>query len=524
VITALPFVLLVLVALVGLFVLRSELDSVAVLTVFLVALFGMSARWVIPGTGAIGTPAMVIAMGAAWWWWMTRTNPNLTSDVQPNPMRVMILVYLWFVVLSWGISRIRDLTTLEVNGANRALLLAFGLTGVALVVTDGVRSLQRLETLLKRLVIAGTALAVVGLLQFFTGIDLTAGLHFPGLVPNGEAIQALATRADFSRAEGTALHSIEFSSVLAMLLPLGLHFAMNGIDRREKRRYAFMAAVMGLAIPLSVARTGVLALVVALLVTAIAWSWRERFVGLVVAGVGAIGLGLVVPGLIGTFRWLLFGASNDPSVTARINRVPRVMELVGEKPWLGWGVGTFSPDEDFLLDNQFFGTLIETGVVGLLVVIALIVTGLWLCFLTFRHSQDRNTRYLSTAVMAGIAVLPTVMYLFDAFFYSILMGLSFLLIGTAGALWRIAVRDAEGRGIVEPPRLPAAPHLVGVRPNVDRSADGSLSTIVVETTTQCERVYADGTRCANRWVASQYRRDKRYCSGTCRSASGKRRG
>jgi O-antigen ligase len=281
---------------------------------------------------------------------------------------------------------------------------------------------------------------------------------------------------------------------------------------------------MGLAIPLSVARTGVLALVVALLVTAIAWSWRERFVGLVVAGVGAIGLGLVVPGLIGTFRWLLFGASNDPSVTARINRVPRVMELVGEKPWLGWGVGTFSPDEDFLLDNQFFGTLIETGVVGLLVVIALIVTGLWLCFLTFRHSQDRNTRYLSTAVMAGIAVLPTVMYLFDAFFYSILMSVSFLLIGTAGALWRIAVRDAEGRGIVEPSRLPAAPHLVGVRPSVDRSPDGSLSTIVVETTTQCERVYADGTRCANRWVASQYRRDKRYCSGTCRSASVKGRG
>jgi polysaccharide biosynthesis protein PslJ len=519
--TIVPFALLILVALVGLFAIRSDRDAVAVLTIFLVALFGITARWVIPGTGAIGTPAMVIAFAAAWWWWMTRVNPNLSSDADPNPIRVILLGYLWFVALSWGLGRLRLLSTLEVNGSNRALLTAVGLTGVALVVSDGVRSRLRLETLLRRVVVGGGVLSVVGLLQFFADIDLVAGFQIPGLVPNGEAIQALATRSDLSRAEGTALHSIEFSAVLAMILPLAIHFAMNGRDPRERRRYAVMTAIIGIAIPLSVSRTGILAAAVALVVTAIAWNWRQRIIGLATAGVAAIALGVVVPGLIGTFRWLIFGASEDPSVTARLDRVPLVMEQVSERPWLGWGIGTFSPDEDFLLDNQYFGTLIETGVVGLLIVVALILTAMTLCYLTFRHSQDDDTRYLATAIMAGVAVLPVVMYLFDAFFYSILMGVSFLLIGSAGALWRLAVRDTRRREILEPYEA-YSPPVLRRQPEAGRSlgrgADGSQPTAVIERTTQCERVYSDGRRCPNQWVTSEHRRDKRFCSGTCRSA------
>ena len=450
--TVFAFGLLVLVGVVGLFVVRSERDAVAVLTIYLVALFGINARWVIPGTGAIGTPAMVIAIVAAWWWWISRANPNLSSDADPNPIRVILLGYLWFIALSWGFSRLRLLSMLEVNGSNRALLTAIGLTGVALVVSDGVRSRSRLETLLKRVVVGGAAISMVGLLQFFTDIDLVAALHLPGLAPHGEAIQALATRADFSRAEGTALHSIEFSAVLAMILPLAIHFAMNGDDPRERRRYAVMTGLIGIGVPLSVSRTGLVALVVALLIAAIAWNSRQRITGLVMAGLGALAMGVAVPGLVGTFKWLIFGASEDPSVTARLDRVPRVMEQVSERPWLGWGVGTFSPDEDFLLDNQYFGTLIETGVVGLLVVVALFLTAMTLCYLTFRRSRDDDTRRLAMAVMAGIAVLPVVMYLFDAFFYSILMGVSFILIGSAGALWRFALRDDELREISSPVR------------------------------------------------------------------------
>jgi O-antigen ligase len=517
--TVFPFTLLVLASIIGLFFVRSDRDATAVLTIFLVALFGINARWVIPGTGAIGTPAMVIAITAAWWWWITRANPDLSSDADPNPIRMILLGYLWFVALSWGLSRLRLLSTLEVNGSNRALLTAIGLTGVALVVSDGVRSRLRLETLLRRVVVGGAVLSTVGLLQFFADIDLVAGFQLPGLVPNGEAVQALATRSDLSRAEGTALHSIEFSAVLAMVLPLAIHFAMNGRDHQQRRRYAVMTALIGMAIPLSVSRTGILAVAVALLVTTIAWNWRQRIIGLVTAGVAAIAMGIAVPGLIGTFRWLLFGASEDPSVTARLERVPLVMEQVSERPWLGWGVGTFSPDEDFLLDNQYFGTLIETGVVGLLVVVALILTAMTLCYLTFKHSQDDDTRRLATAIMAGIAVLPVVMYLFDAFFYSILMGVSFLLIGSAGALWRFALRDAGRGGIpepFEPYRLPVLQPEAGI--SIGRSPHGTQPTTVVGRTSQCERIYADGRRCPNQWVTSEHRRDKRFCSGTCRSA------
>lgn len=429
-----------LVMFVGLAWSMSRRDPVAVLTVFVIALFAVNARWVLPGAGAIGTPAMVVAVGAAWWWGMARVHPGLAMDSDLNPVRIGLLLYVWFIVLSWGISRLRFLSELEVNSSNRALLTAIGLTGVALLVCDGASNRRRLETLLKRVVLAGTAFAVVGLLQFFADVDFVAMVQVPGLVQNADIPQGLQTRAGFGRIRGTALHSIEFSVVLAMVLPLAIHFAMNECRAQARRRYAIMTVIIGAAIPLSFARSGIIAMVVALLVTAIGWNWRERIIGFATTGFGLIGLGLVVPGLVGTFRWLLFSASDDPSVSARIDRIPRVIEEVSEGPWLGSGIGTFSPEENFLLDNEYFGILLESGILGLLVAGTLIGVSIAMCAVTFSHTRDKSVRRLSMAICAGIVVLAVVMATFDALFFKIVSGLTFLLIGSAGAIWRLEQR------------------------------------------------------------------------------------
>lgn len=433
----------------GRLLVRSELDPVSVLTLFLVFLIGINAHWVLPGAGAVGTPAMVIAAIAAWWWWMAKVSPGLGMDRGINPVRVALLAYLWFVALSWGLARMRPLSELEVNGSNMAMLTAIGLTGVALLTMDGIGSMDRLQSLLRRLVVGGAALSSVGLLQFAFGFDLQSLMTFPGLVRNSEAASSLATRSGLARADGTALNSLEFSVVLAMILPVALHFALRSPDQRSRRIYAVLTAVIAAGIPLSVSRSGLVAVAGALVLLSIAWSWRERLVGLGASAAGLIAMGVLVPGLLGTFRYLILGASEDISVDARLARIPRVEATFSEAPWLGSGVGTFSPDEDFLLDNQVFGTLLDMGLLGLVVVLSLFGIAILACLRVSRHTSDSVIRHFAFALMAGIAVLPVSMTTFDAFFYRILMGVAFVLVGSAGVLWRLVVRDDQHESVTQ---------------------------------------------------------------------------
>lgn len=459
VILALAF--LAMVAVTGLVVTRSRWDATTVLTLFLVMLFAVNARWILPGAGAIGTPAMGVAFLAAWWWWMAKVTPGSDIDRGPNPLRIALLGYLWYLALSWAVARLGPLTEIEVNGSNTALLLAIGMTGVALLITDGVGSRARLETLLRRTVFAGAALSLVGMLQFALGWDLVALVSFPGLVLNTDDAQAIAVRSGLSRAEGTALHSIEYGVVLAMLLPVALYFAMRSPDRLTRRRFAIMSTIIAAGIPLSISRSGLLAAAASLLVASIAWTWKERMMGFATAAGGMIAMGIVVPGLIGTFSALIFGASEDTSITARLERIPLVEERFSQAPWLGTGIGTFSPVEDFLLDNQYFGTLLDTGIVGLIFVGALIAVAILCCVRVLRRTSDNDTRYFTAAIMGGIAVLPISMTTFDAFFYRILMGVAFILIGAAGALWRLNVATDPSR-LADEEAVPASEPTVTV--------------------------------------------------------------
>jgi O-antigen ligase len=434
----------------ALVVLRSRWDVTAVLTLFLVALFAVNARWIFPGAGAIGTPAMGVALLTAWWWCMAKITPKSDIDRGPNPVRIALLGYLWYLALSWALARLGPLTEIEVNGSNTALLLAIGMTGVALLITDGITSRGRLETLLRRTVVGGAAFSLVGILQSALGWDLVALISFPGLVLNDDAVQAIAIRSGLSRAEGTALHSIEFGVVLAMLLPLALYYALRGPERTTRRRFAIMSTIIAVGIPLSISRSGLLAVAAGLIVGSIAWTWKERVTGVVAAAGGMIAMGIVVPGLIGTFSALILGASEDTSITARLERIPLVEDRFSQSPWLGSGVGTFSPVEDFLLDNQYFGTLLDTGLVGLVVVCAAIAVAILCCFRVIRRTSDIDTRYLASAIMGGIVVLPISMATFDAFFYRILMGVAFLLIGAAGALWRMVLGSDPGKSADQP--------------------------------------------------------------------------
>ena len=98
------------------------------------------------------------------------------------------------------------------------------LAGVTLVTVDMLATRESVEAVLRRLVICTAGLAALGILQFTTGFDIAELVKIPGLTADG-ALHFIGERSNFRRVSGTAAHPIEMGVVLALGLPLALHFA-----------------------------------------------------------------------------------------------------------------------------------------------------------------------------------------------------------------------------------------------------------------------------------------------------------
>ena len=128
----------------------------------------------------------------------------------------------------------------------------------------------------------------------------------------------------------------------------------------------------------SLSRSAILTLAVGMLVLFLGSSWRERTA---LAGAGAaflVACWVAIPGLVGTLRSLFQNADNDPSVQARLDRTPEVLRLITEHLWFGRGFETSSHLRSIpRLDNEIQKMAIETGLIGVAVFVAFIVTVVW---------------------------------------------------------------------------------------------------------------------------------------------------
>lgn len=414
---------------------RRSFDVVAYLTVWLVFLYGISARQVVPGFGAIGSPAMLIAMPTFLIWCAGWVLPQAGLNRGPNPMRAGLILYLAYQILSFAVAQSRTLTPLETTGAMRALLTAFAMAGIGLLASDGIKTVERLTTLLRRVMYGVTFVSIFGLVQFFTRQPLQ--ILLPGLQWNRGAV-GLSERGPFVRPAGTTLNSLEFSVVTASLLPLAIHFALYGVTLRQRRHAAVGTLLIALAVPLSVSRSGVISLVVGLGILFAGWRGRRLLNGLLTVIIAIPVLWATIPGIVGTFIGLFTGTDDDISIQARLRRIPRIMALIRERPWLGLGNGTWSREEYFLVDNELYVTTLEMGIVGMGLTILLLggAVILGLCARALPGITE-DTKHLALAITAAIAAFTVSLATFDVFHYRILTGTLFLLIGSAGALWQM---------------------------------------------------------------------------------------
>jgi O-antigen ligase len=415
-------------------------DTTSLLTIFVVLVFVVPAVFVIGFLGSAGRPAMLLGIFALALWFHEMVLRNGRKPLGPQPVRRWVLIFLGAVALSSLAGSLRPIDSLELRATDRGLILVACLSGLALLAADGISSRPRLDVLLQRLTTAAAVFAGLGIFQFFTAFDLATVLKFPGLTPLDD-VQGIQVRSDLNRVAATASHPIEFGVVLAIILPLAIHYALYA--KAEGKRWAWLRVVLiAAAIPLSVARSGTLAMFVAFAVMWVSWPHRLKVRSLVIATIGTVVMRLMIPGLIGTIRSLFTNILYDPSTQGRTDDYGKVGAFISERPITGRGIFTFLPDKYFWLDNQYLGLLIETGVVGLVAFAGLFIVA----FRTARQSRiggNPETRSLGQALAAGSLAVLLSAGTFDMLAFTMVSGVSFLLVGCSGALWRLAAPDRE---------------------------------------------------------------------------------
>jgi O-antigen ligase len=310
--------------------------------------------------------------------------------------------------------------------------------------------MERLQKLLGRVVIGATCMAILGITQFFTGLDATKYIVVPGLTSQSTASDLLS-RDGLNRPSATAAHPLEFAAVLAMALPLALNRARFAPPGRRLNRW-LQVALIGAALPMTVSRTAILAVVVICLVILPTWSKKERRLAYGVLAAGVVGLYAMVPGLLSTFRSLFGGISSDSSTTSRTSAFSSAGPYIAQHPWFGRGFGTFLPATYFFTDDQYLLSTIEIGIVGVLCLVTLFITGLVTARKVRRASASPEYRDLGQALTASVGVAMVTFGTFDALSFAMASGLIFMLLGCSGAALRILRSRERAPGESTDPR------------------------------------------------------------------------
>lgn len=478
---------------------RHPFDAVDAVTVFLVLLVGIPARLVFSPLGAAGTPANMWGLVLLIWWIAHRLIPGRATRTF-QPVRLAIQFLGLAALLSYSAAFFRPIDIVEIFAADRGLIALAAWSGVALVVADGIVTRARLRRLVERVVSAGSVLAGIGVMQFFTSIDIRPWYHIPFLTVNGDFVLVeLNSRSGFNRVSGTANHPIEFSAVLAMILPLALYLAFHA-DPSRRRRAWLRVALIGMAVPLSVSRTGMLGLIVGGLVLFVSWPAKRRWRAIAMLPVLAVGSKLLVPGLLGSIQSLFLHIQSDNSFTGRTQDYAAVARFFSRTPIIGRGWGTLLPDRYILLDNQFLKTLVEAGLVGALALLALFIIGIGTARGAYHRAPDAEGRDLGQTFAASLAIGLISFVTFDAFAFAMVPAMVFLVVGAAGALWRLSVLQPEDEPLTIPTKAastvsPASSH---PRPRTLADAFDRTSAAVPSTTAPMAPASETGSAFAHR--------------------------
>lgn len=384
--------------------------------------------------GAAGTPAQVLGLAAGAWWLGVQLNRSAEVVRPAIPTRAALGAFGLTMLFSYVAAARRPIEALELSSADRGMILVASWAGLVLLTTDGIVSRPDLYRLLRFLVGCMAVVGVLGLVQYVTHVSYVDQLQIPGLSTQ-QTLSSVYDRNGLARTAGTATHPIEFGVVLTMVLPIALHFAFVDTHRTRVARWWPVVSICA-GLPLTMSRSAFLGLAVVLVVLLPSWPRARRRVAYIAVVAGLAAVYLLLPGVLGTMLRLFTGISNDDSARSRTDSYGLAFDFIGQHPVFGRGFSTFLPSYR-ILDNQYLGLLIETGVVGVVAFLGLLLTTLVAARRLSRSLPDPRDRSLARSLMATVASAALACATFDAFGFPQVSGMLFFAIGAVGALFRL---------------------------------------------------------------------------------------
>jgi O-Antigen ligase len=357
-----------------------------------------------------------------------------------HPVRAALCLLWLSVLVSYVLMDSHTRTVAEVAAGDRLLMQLAVITGVALMAAECLTSLRDVRRVLRALTWGGAFCGVVAALQFWINVDITPVLReLPGFSLNHDN-PAIVSRAALNRVAGTSGTAIELGVVAGMLLPLAIYLAMYDTGRTTLKRWA-PVVLIGLAIPASVSRSGIISVALAGAVLVVLMPTRQRLVALCAAPFAVAGIFMSAPGVISTLVGFFQAGTSDDSVRARVQDYPEVERLVNQAPWFGQGGGTYLPTGLDILDNQYLKTAIELGMVGVVALAAFFIVPLIAALVTRRHSEDAELRLLCAALAGATLAAAVCSVTFDSLSFPMFSNVYALVIGLVGACWRLAAAE-----------------------------------------------------------------------------------
>lgn len=285
-----------------------------------------------------------------------------------------------------------------------------------------VRDSRAIHAVLKVIVGCGACVAGFALIEARTGYNIFD--HLAAVLPTAQ-LQAALTTGDIARAGrlrvyASAQHPIALAVMFVMLLPLAVYLW------HYTRRVVWIAAALliMLAAVSTVSRTSITTLAAALVV--LLWLRRDfvkRLWPLVLPALVAIHI--AVPGAIGGLQEAFFpkgGLVQDQTVyggRVSTSRLKPQFKIIKANPAFGEGYGTRITETGLrqnavTLDDQWLGTAVETGLVG-------VFAWIWFFARFIRRAgrearRDRSSRgWLLTALTSSVAAFAVGMLTYDAF-------------------------------------------------------------------------------------------------------------
>lgn len=396
------------------------------------------------------TPTFLdLALGSVVGIWALRIATGQQRTVVTSPITVPLIVFIVVAVFAFifGLSNGPLTPTLLRRFAELLLSLGF-----VLVVVDYCRSWERVESLVKVLLLAGAAAAAIGIALWVLPDEMANSvlnaLQRVGY-PGGWVIRYIEENPELAeRAIGT---SVDPNSFGGFLLLVGSLAGPQLVARKPVLPRWVASIVVGLvfvALFLTFSRGAMVGLAAGLGFVALT-RYRRLIPYLLVAGA----LFLLLPVTQGYVERFIAGLQGrDLATQMRFGEYADALILVRRYPLFGVGFAG-SPDIDVYLGVAMVYLTIaqQMGILGLLSFLSLIVTVFGHAFLNRRHfgeQSDKDSLWLGlhAALVGGLVAGIFDHYLFNIEFHHAVTAFWFLF-GLAAASTRLgALHDAQQGG------------------------------------------------------------------------------